>query len=155
VALLTFAFYAFAGIHDWFALSRARLAAAEKIRQTGVPRTAIQAGFEYDCWTQLQAEGHVNDPRIVTPPDAFRPVPSSAELPKECRTWVFSYLTPAVVPQYFLAFEPLTCFAPSVFSPVTYRAWMPPFNRQVFVLQRKDVARLKSGIWTSSMAARY
>ncbi|MBV9034921.1 MAG: hypothetical protein JO182_10570 [Acidobacteriaceae bacterium] len=136
LALLAFAYYAIAGTHDWFALDRARLEAAEEVRRSGVPRTAIQAGFDYDGWTQLEAGGYINYPGIRIPPDAFRPTPPP-NLPAECTTW-FAPLAPTIVPRYFLVYTPLSCFAPSPFPPITYHAWMPPFTRQIYVQQRKD-----------------
>lgn len=59
LALLAFAFYGLTGTHDWFAVNRARLEAAEEIRRSGVPSTAIQAGFDYDGWTQIEAAGYI------------------------------------------------------------------------------------------------
>jgi len=139
LALLAFAYFSVTSIHDWFALYRARLEAAEEVRRSGVPRTAIQGGFEYDGWTQLETGGYINEPRIKIPRDAFHPVPFSSGLPPECTTWFLStVLTPAVIPRYFLVFKPLPCFAPSPFPPVTYYAWKAPFTRHVYVQQRKD-----------------
>jgi hypothetical protein len=138
LALLALAYYAIAGTHDWFALSRARLEAVEEVRRSGTPRTAIQGGFEYDGWTQIEADGYINDSRIQIPLGAFHPVPSFPKLPPACTTWfTASGRTPAITPEYFVVLNPLPCFAPSPFSAVTYHAWMPPFTRQVYVQQRK------------------
>ena len=140
LALLAFAYYAIAGTHDWFAMSRAHLEAAEKVRRSGVPRTAIQGGFEYDGWTQLEAGGHINHPDIRIPRNAFHPAPQG--LPPECdNQWFPAILTPAIVPQYFIVPTPLRCFATSSFSSVTYQAWMPPFTRRIYVRQRKDLTK--------------
>ncbi len=137
LALLVFAYYSVAGTHDWFSLDRARVQAAEEIRRSGVPRTAIQGGFEYDGWTQLEAAGYINDPRIRIPKGAFHAV-SEPTLPSECSTWFSPTLIPAVNPRYFVVFTPLSCFAPSPFPAVTYHAWMPPFTRKLYVQQRKE-----------------
>jgi hypothetical protein len=138
LALLAFAFYGIAGTHDWFALNRARLEAAEEVRRSGVPRTAIQAGFEYDAWTQLEAAGHMNDPRIKIPEGAFHPVsPASDHRPECARAWFPFVVTPAVAPRYFVVYTPLACLAPSQFPPVTYHTWRPPFTRQLWVQEGK------------------
>jgi 4-amino-4-deoxy-L-arabinose transferase-like glycosyltransferase len=139
LALLIFAYFAIAGIHDWFALQRARVEATEEVRRAGVPRTAIQGGFEYDGWTQLEVGGYINDPRIKIPRDAFHVVPLHLDLPPECGSWFyFMNLTPVIVPQYFVVFAPVHCFAPSPFPAVAYHNWMPPFTRYVYVQQRRD-----------------
>lgn len=134
LALLAFAVYGIAGIHDWFALNRARLDAANEIRRKGVPRTAISAGFEYDAWTQIETAGYINDSRIQNPAGAWHHV-TGATVPSECSTWFPSDLIPAVVPRYILVFEPRLCFAPSEFQPVEYTAWLPPLHRRIYIQQ--------------------
>lgn len=143
LALLAFALYSVAGTHDWFALSRARLSAAEEIQRSGVPRTAIQGGWVYDGWTQLEAAGYINDSRIRIPRGAFHPVTLSPALGIKCAETWFDERThyPAVVPRYFVVHTPLACLASSPFPPVTYMAWMPPFTRHVYVQQRRGSAR--------------
>jgi hypothetical protein len=134
-----FAVYGVAGVHDWYALQRARVEAAKEIQSTGVPRSAIRAGFEFDGWTQITTAGHVNDPHFrpsgyVTRWNAF-----DNELPKDCTSW-FSYLNEyfqVVDPKYYVSFTPLPCFTASQFSPITYHAWLPPFHRQLYIQQRK------------------
>jgi hypothetical protein len=139
VALLVFAYFAVAGTHDWFAVGRARLEAVEEVRRSGVPRTAIQAGFEYDSWTQLEVGGYINDSRIRIPKEAYQPLPVLRDPRPDCAvTWYPFTLTPVVIAKYFVAHAPLTCLAPSPFPPVTYYGWMPPFTRHVYVYQRKE-----------------
>ena len=138
LALLVFAYFSVAGVHDWFALDRARVEAAEEVRRSGVPRTAIQGGFEYDGWTQLEVGGYINDLRIKIPPGAFHPVAPAVNVPFPCASWYPAVLMPVVVPKYVVVFEPLPCYAPSPFPAVTYHAWMPPFTRQLYVQQLKD-----------------
>ncbi|MFL6448456.1 MAG: ArnT family glycosyltransferase [Bryobacteraceae bacterium] len=139
LALLAFAYYAVAGTHDWLAFCRSSLQAAEEVRRSGVPPAAIEAGFEYTGWTQLEVGGYVNESRIRIPKGAFRPVPVSTNPPAGCAPWWSPLgLFPAVAPRYFVVFAPLPCFAPSPFSAITYRAWMPPFTRRVYIQQLKD-----------------
>jgi hypothetical protein len=137
ITLLAFAFFGITGTHDWFAVHRARLKAADEVRRSGVPRTAIQAGFEYDAWTQLEAAGHLNSPLVKIPPGAFHSVPPD-QRPECGRAWLPYYLTPAVVPQYFVVYKPLPCLAASPFPSVTYQTWRPPFTRHLWVQQRTE-----------------
>ncbi len=63
--LIIFSVYGVAGLHDWYAYQRAVIQAADEVRASGVPRTAIRGGFEYDGWsTELSAVGHMDDPRL-------------------------------------------------------------------------------------------
>lgn len=138
VALAFYACFSVAGLHDWVSISRARLEAAEQIRRAGVSRTAIQAGVEYDSWTQLEAEGHINHPGIHKPPQAFRDIPEGVDFPPKCAaSWLSTLYTPAVRPTYFLIHKPLPCVIPSGFSPVIYRTWLPPFQRQILIYKRR------------------
>ncbi len=131
--LALFTAYGVASTHDYFATNRARLRAAENVRNSGVPRTSIQGGWEYDSWTQLETAGYVNDWRIEQPPHAYRKIPLS-KLPEPCRFW-WSSFTPTVVPRYFVVFSPQACLARSSFAPVWYHTWLPPFERQIDVQQ--------------------
>jgi hypothetical protein len=124
VALALFSAYAIAGVHDMFALYRARVAAGNELIAAGVPRTAIQGGFEFDGWTQVMDGGNVlNDPHegVVV-----------EKLPIECSNW-FTASTPSVNPRYFIMRTPLPCFDHSQFPDVHYRAWLPPFHRDLQV----------------------
>ena len=133
VVLGLFTAYGVASTHDYFATNRARLRAAENIRNSGVPRTAIQGGWEYDSWTQLQVAGCVNDWRIEHPPNAYHEIPPS-KLEKPCRFW-WSRYTPTVTPRFFVVFSEMKCLAPSSFAPVSYRTWLPPFDREIYIQQ--------------------
>src|SRR5258707_12791748 len=82
-----FGFFSIAGTHDWFALNRARIVAAEEIYATGVPKTAIQGAFEYDGRTQIEATGYINEERIEVTAGAFRKNMRMYRLPAQC--WHF------------------------------------------------------------------
>ncbi len=131
--LALFSVFGVVSTHDYFATNRARLSAAEEVRNAGVPRTEIQGGWEYDSWTQLQVAGYINDWRLQNPPGAYHKV-DPPNLPEACRFW-FSPDTPVVTPRYFVVFSPMTCLAASSFAPVRYHTWLPPFNRQIDVQQ--------------------
>jgi hypothetical protein len=132
-----FGFFSIAGTHDWFALNRARIVAVEEIHATGVPKTAIQGAFEYDGWTQIEAAGYINEERIEVPAGAFRKNMRMYQLPEKC--WhFFGWYAPAIDPKYLIVSSPSSCFADSTFSPVTFRAWLPPFQRTIYVQQMKS-----------------
>jgi hypothetical protein len=116
-------FYGVAGTHDLFALTRARLAAANEIRASGVPRSEFRAGFEYDGWTQIELTGYVNEPRMHLPVGAYKPWTAPTDVAPECVYW-FESFSPAIHARYELSNEPNLC-GPSVdFAPVPYRGWL-------------------------------
>src|ERR1700722_8880143 len=138
-ALSLFALYAIAGTHDWFALNRARAAGIAQIHASGVPATSIQGGFDYDGWTQIEAAGYINDVRLRTPANSYHVNLSPLQLSEQCRL-NFAEYTPAIHPKYFVVFEPMTCLAPSKYPPVTYRTWLPPFQRMIYIQQAPNIS---------------
>jgi hypothetical protein len=133
IATLTlFALYATAGTHDWFALNRARAAAVAQIHASGVPTTSIQGGFDYDGWTQIEADGYINDPRIINPPHAYQPNLEPLRLQSQCRL-DFARYTPAIHPRYFVVFAIMPCLRIPGYQTITYRTWLPPFRRTIYV----------------------
>jgi len=138
-ALSLFALYAIAGTHDWFALNRARVAAVAQIHASGVPATAIQGGFDYDGWTQIEAAGYINDARLRNPANSYHVNLTPLQLPGSCRL-NFAEYTPAIHPKYFVVFEPMKCLAPSKYPPVTYRTWLPPFQRIIYIQQAHNIS---------------
>jgi hypothetical protein len=138
-ALSLFAMYAIAGTHDWFALNRARVAAVAQIKMSGVPATSIQGGFDYDGWTQIETAGYINDARLRNPANSYHANLSPLQLPETCRL-NFAEYTPAIHPEYFVVFEPMTCLASSKYAPVTYRTWLPPFQRVIYIQQALNIS---------------
>jgi Dolichyl-phosphate-mannose-protein mannosyltransferase len=128
-----FAAYGVASTHDLFAFYRARVDATEEITVTGIPRTSIEGGFEYDGWTQLEQTGYVNDPRILFPPNAYHEwVPPNE--PSSCIGWI-SQFTPSIHPLLYISHSPDNCFEPSKFAPVIYETWLPPRQRRIYILE--------------------
>ena len=117
--LLILAFYAIANTEDYWALARARVAATRKLEAGGIPRTAIDAGMEYNYWTQLQINGQLNWHWVKNPPGAYR-----AGLG----------VTPEVVPTYRLEYAPVPNeTVPTDFGSVPYFSLFPPFQKRVFI----------------------
>ncbi len=132
VVLGAFALLGILGTHDWFAWHRAQLRAIDEIRASGVPRTEIQGGFEYDGWTQIEAAGYINDTSIEVPAGAYRRSTDLPRVPRECGL-DFAPYTPAIHPRYTVAFGKKWCLAPSTYPPVSYRTWLPPYSGTVWV----------------------
>ncbi|HTB94165.1 MAG TPA: glycosyltransferase family 39 protein [Candidatus Sulfotelmatobacter sp.] len=118
VLLGVLAFYGIASTQDLWALAKARVEATRTLEAAGVPRTAIDAGFEYNAWTELMTSGHLNFYLVKNPPGAYRPGLSQ---------------TPSVVPQYRLEYEPTPETAASKFGSVPYSSLLPPFHKQVSI----------------------
>jgi len=127
------AVFSVAATHDYFAMSRARLAAAEELRSAGVPRTAIDAGFEYNSWTQVNQGGHLNDYRIVNPPGLYRPTTVYAE-DDHCHP-ARPDLLPDIAARFALSYEPDLCGGPAGFAPVFYRNWLGPRGTAIYVVK--------------------
>jgi hypothetical protein len=106
------------------------------VRNAGVPKNAVQAGFEYDGWTEIDEVHYINEPKIF-PAHAFHPNPPDPRRPLDCRLGFDKY-TPALHPHYIVVLSPMWCLQQSSFTPVTYEAWMPPFTRQVYVQKVPD-----------------
>jgi hypothetical protein len=116
--LAVLAFYAMASTQDLWALAEARVLATRKLEAAGVPRTAIDAGFEYNAWTELQINGRLNSRWVLNPPGAYRQGLSQ---------------TPSVIPEYRLEYAPTAESAPSDFGSVPYFSLLPPFHKQVSI----------------------
>ncbi|HEY0757772.1 MAG TPA: hypothetical protein VGD59_00800 [Acidisarcina sp.] len=129
--IVLFAAFGVAGMHDLYAINRARLAAAEEVRSAGVPRREIRAGFEYDSWTQLEETGYVNDSRLISPRGAYQPR-AVADVSDPCVFWFGEHLT-ALTPRYGLAYEQTPCFKQASFPPVPYTTWLPPRRHAIYI----------------------
>ncbi len=131
---LVYAVYGIAAMHDLFAFDRARVNAANEITATGIPRTAIEGGFEYDAWTQLEQTGYVNEPRMVVPSGAYKAWIRPDNVPILCLGWFRSY-SPSVHPLLHLSHQSDNCYEPSRFAPVAYETWLPPRHREIYILE--------------------
>lgn len=135
IVLGVFGVYGVAATHDLFSMDRARSAAAERIERTGVPRTAIHGSFEYDAWTQLEAEGHVNEKKVEVPAGTYRAATHQHQPPANCQFFYADFI-PAVRPKFLVVLKPRPCLANSDFAPVEYHAWLPPFQRKVYIQEQ-------------------
>ena len=132
VLIVAYAIFTVAATHTLFAWHRARFAAIQELRAAGIPPTEIQAGFEYDGWTQLEQSGHVNNKLVKNPAGAYQP-PQTTPVPGNLCAYNFLPWAPSLHPKYAVDFGPAACFLPSKFPPVSYTAWLPPFHRAVYI----------------------
>ena len=123
--------YSVFSLHDVFAAYRTSLALIHEVGATGVPRTAIDGGWEYDGYTQLLEDGYVRQPGARLPDGHSVPVgpgtfagPCSRDIPE----W-----TPSVQPRYTVANPRSGCTAVPQFAARAYTAWLPPFRRVAYV----------------------
>ena len=127
------ALYAFIGVattHDYMVCLQAEQTAASYLTETrGIPRTAICAGFEYDCITQINEWGYLNDSRIH--PASLYQKQGDAVVYPVFGAW--RYLMPAINPRYFVVLSPQQKLKTTNLPPVSYSAWLPPEQRQVFI----------------------
>jgi len=133
--LALFAAFAITGTHDWIANHKARLAAVDRIEAAGIPPWKVEAGFEFDGMTQIDRQGVLYDKRVSYPPGMDIHPYEPAGISEDCR-YLFNPHTPAVRAEFFLAYQQVRCLAPSHFGATSYRAWLPPFHREILILQR-------------------
>jgi hypothetical protein len=131
--LLVIAAYSVAATHDAFAMLQGRLDAAEEVRSAGVPAGAIDAGWEYNSWTELQMVGHLQSRGMRV--HGGVEMPDDPEFPQlTCRPQMWNH-APALRPQYALSFDPDECSGRSAFQPVTYHEWLPPRAVTLYVVK--------------------
>jgi hypothetical protein len=133
VALIViFGLYGAAATHDLFAMYRGYLAASEEIRASGIPDSAISGNREKNAWVELEKNGHINDPRIRNPIDAYVAQPVGL-LPAGCADRLVPIV--AIKPLYALSFDPTSCAGPTEFPPVAYRTWLAPHVTLIYIVK--------------------
>ena len=133
--IAVFAAFSIAGTHDLFALFRARLALTDQLRSAGVPRTAIDAGFEYDGWNQIEETGFINDPQIHLPPGVHFSFPKTSF--DVCRPSMLGYFS-ALSVRYGVSYKPTDCLGAAEFAPVTARTWLGPRHTTLYIVKIGD-----------------
>ncbi|HLI75781.1 MAG TPA: hypothetical protein VKV02_02455, partial [Acidobacteriaceae bacterium] len=133
-AVLAFvAFYSIATTHDYFATHRASLAAADELRRAGVPRSAIDNGWEYNRYTQLLTDGYVRVEGVRMPDGTSLPYPQPIPV-GPCYPESIEQI-PALHPQYAIAYPSSACARVPEFQPVGYRTYLPPFHRTLYIVR--------------------
>jgi hypothetical protein len=128
-----FGSFTIAGTHDVFAMYRGYLAAIAEIRSSGLAPTAINGGWEYNGWTEIETVGYVNNPEIRIPRDAYVYYPATVHDPK-CSGPFFDQF-PAIKPVYALSFDPEKCNGQDRFPPVVYYTWLGPHATSIYIVK--------------------
>ena len=131
IVLAIFAIDAVGDTHDYYADERAGDVAISQLVRAGVPRTSISQSINSDVWQQLSLVGHIGASRNDRGPN---PPPLRRTPAVECAVYA-EHIAPVMQPEYYLVFSPSSCLQPSQFPPVSYRAWLPPFHRNVYIEQ--------------------
>lgn len=128
--LFAFTFFGVAGTHDLFVGYRAILRAVDQVTSKHVPRRLVSAGWQDDCWNQVEVQGYLNENRLVNPPGSYHTV----EHPfLESCGYLFGPMVPAVHSRYVVVVRPVDCLGAAPFPPVSYRTWLPPYERTLTV----------------------
>ena len=133
IATATLAAIAFLGVastHDLFSLARAEVRLTNALQEAGVPRTQIRAGFAFDSVTEVYATGYVSDPHLTKPSGSYHPPLQNQSGP--CQDPFLIYV-PALDVKYVVTSGPRPCTALTSFPPQSYRTWLPPATRGLFV----------------------
>lgn len=133
-SLALIALLSIAAIHDLFSMARAEVRLTGELHSAGVPRTAIHGGFDFDSVTEVKTDGYLNDPHLINPPGAYHPHLNTPDLQGPCgHLYLYLRYTPSLRVRYVISPELPPCLAPSAFPPQTYRTWLPPRRRQLFI----------------------
>ena len=128
--LLFFSFFSVAATHDLFIAYRTIASIRAELNASGVPLSTVSGPWQEDGRNQIDAQGYLNDDRLENPPGAYH-LALNPPL-HQCHYW-FGPLLPALHFQYVLTIEKLSCLAPSRYPDVTYRTWLPPFRRTIYI----------------------
>jgi 4-amino-4-deoxy-L-arabinose transferase-like glycosyltransferase len=139
--LSVYALFALASTQDVLALARARAAAAQRLQAAGVPRTAFVDGFEFNYWTQLQAQGFINRAGVTNANHPFNQ---------------FLGMKPAILPRYRVEWNPRSGeTVPTPFGSIDFISWLPPFHRRINIDQFRNPWWLDPNHKTTQPIPRY
>ena len=130
-----FGLYSLAITHDYFAASRLRFRAISRLIDTGVPRSQIMAGIDYDGWTQIDLTGHIRNTSSIKQA-------SSGDSPAKSFLPWHAERTPDIHPEYFVTLSPREGLrdAPA-FPPMETSTWLPPFRQPVYTQVPEEIEK--------------
>jgi hypothetical protein len=118
--------------HNTFSFYRSRVTLARELRAAGVPDTSVDNGWEYNIDVELQHAPYVNNPGILLPVDAYKPIPPPP--PGSCEMFWYNYV-PHIHPLYGVSFDPNACNGPAPFTPVHYSRWLASSPGTLYVVR--------------------
>jgi hypothetical protein len=158
--LAAFALFALTTTHDYLAMMRAIATASRHLEASGVRRSDLSAAFEYDCWTEAESNGYVNDSRIRRPPNAYRAARRRRPVPLDGAAPFWWGLTPSVQPRWLVVNSVQRGLLWPSMS-VEYHRWLPLGRGHVYAQRLPPVTPAKapegmrsSGVLTRSSVAR-
>jgi len=133
--ILIFGSFSIAATHDEFALYRGFVSAADEIRSSGAPATAIAGLWEFEGWTQIEKAGYVNKQGIQIPKGAYVPQVLHAHR-LNCSIYPSVLdMVPAINPAYVVSSDPGDCGGQVAFPPVAYRTWIAPHTNWIYAVK--------------------
>ncbi len=132
-AAAVFGLYSLAITHDYFSASRLRFRAISRLIDTGVPRSQIMAGIDYDGWTQINLAGHIRNVASIKQESSGKS-PTLGFLPWHAER------TPDIHPEYFVTLSPREGLQNAgAFPPMETSRWLPPFRQTVFTQVPEEI----------------
>jgi hypothetical protein len=131
-ALAVVGLLSIAATHDLFAINRAEVRLLRELQQAGVPRTQIRGGFDFDSITQVDVVGYLNDPHLTNPPNSYHPHLGTPDQELPCGYPYLRYV-PSLRIRYVISADPTPCLDPTGFPIQSYRTWLPPARRELFI----------------------
>jgi hypothetical protein len=131
------AIYSIGATHDMFAFYRARVALANEVAAAGVPPNTLDGGFEYNGWIEVAQGGHLNDEKIVNPPNSYIPLDPYRGLSCDGKAKKMDLINnefPHFFPRYGLSFTPDDCAGQTSFAPVNYFRWLGLRSASLYVV---------------------
>ena len=106
-----------------------------------IPRTAFVDGFEFNFWTQLQAQGFFNRDGVANATHPFNQ---------------YLGMKPAILPRYRVEHNPRSGETdPSPFGSIDYVSWLPPFHRRIDIDEFRNPWWLNPNHKTTQPIPRY
>lgn len=140
LALAFMAIWGACGLHTLSASAIATDRLDLRLRRAGIRRGEVSEGFSKDIWAQMQMKGRMDGPTVRLPPGVHAERIPHWDLKAACLTG-YDDRAGQIRPQYFTAEDAgASCFLPTDFPPESFRAWLPPFHRQIRVFRTADGA---------------
>ncbi len=141
-ALAVMSILGIAAVHDLFAINRAEVRLLGELQKAGIPRTQIRGGFDFDSITEVDAAGYLNDPHLINPPNSYHPHFGTPDQEPPCGYPYLRYV-PSLQIKYVISADPTPCLDPADFPKQSYRTWLPPTRRELFVGVPSSISPLR------------
>jgi hypothetical protein len=120
LALGIYTLYAIAATQEVLALARARAEVMRRLESAGAAATDVDDGIEQMAWSHLEVVGHINNPDIQNPPNAFQKGES---------------YTPSIRDRFEVDASPDLRPSSVYLGGVEYFSLLPPLHRWIYIYQ--------------------